>query len=61
MPTSKHRKNRSSKPSHLPVKANETAPNNPLAAPIQPPDPSLALPESAEMSGNEREIDLSAL
>ena len=61
MPTSKHRKHRSPKPAHLPAKATDNALKTPLAAPIQPPDPSNPLPALAEMRGNEREIDLSAL
>ncbi len=64
MPTSKHRKHRkhrSPKPAHLPAKTTDNAPETPLPAPIQPHDPTNALPELAEMSGNEREIDLSAL
>ena len=54
MPTSKHRKHRSPKPPHLPAKTTESAP-------IYPHDPPQALPELAEMNGNEREIGLSAL
>ena len=61
MPTSKHRKHRSSKTAHLPAKTDQTTPKTTLPAPIQPPDPPLRLPVLAEVSGNEREIDLSAL
>ena len=61
MPTSKHRKRRSPKPSHLPAKTAEIAPKTTLAAPIQPPDPSPALLGLEEMRGNEREINFSAL
>ncbi len=61
MPTSKHRKHRSPGPASLPAKTNPTAPKPALTAPIQPPGPHSALPELAEMSGNEREIDLSSL
>ena len=61
MSTSKHRKHRTPKPGLLPAKTTDNAPKTPLAAPIQPHDPPSALPELAEMSGNEREIDLSAL
>ena len=61
MPTSKHRKHRSPKPARLPAKTADNAPKTLLTAPIQPYDPPNALPELAEMSGNEREIDLSAL
>ncbi len=61
MPTSQHRKNRSPKPAHLPAKITDNALNPLLPAPIQPPDPPSVLPELAEMSGSEREIDLSAL
>ncbi len=61
MPTSKHRKNRSPRPAHLPVQATDNALKTPLPVPIQPPDPPDSLPALAEMSGNERKIDLSAL
>ena len=61
MPTSKHRKTRSPRPTHLPAKTTDNAPKTLLAAPIQPHDPPNALPALAEMGGNEREIDLSAL
>ena len=61
MPTSKHRKNRSPKPAHLPAKATASAPETLLPAPIRPPDAPLAVRGLAEMRGNEREIDLSAL
>ena len=61
MPTSKHRKNRSTKAAHLPAKILSNASKTPLTAPIQPPDSPSFLPELAEVSGNEREIDLSAL
>ena len=61
MPTSKHRKNRSPKPAHLPAKAADSAPKTSLTVPIQPPDPPPALPELAEMGGNERGISLSDL
>ena len=61
MPMSKHRKHRSPKSSRLPAKTTEYAPAITLAAPIQPHDPPPALPALAEVSGNEREIDLSAL
>ena len=61
MPTSKHRKHRSPKPGLLPAKTTDNAPKTPLAEPIHPPGWPNALPELAEMSGNEREIDLSAL
>ena len=61
MPASKHRKHRSPKPAHLPAKATDNAPNPPLPAPIQSYDPPNALPELEDVSGNEREIDLSAL
>ena len=61
MPTSKHRKNRSTKPAHLPAITNKTAPKTPPPAPVQPHGTSAALPASAEVRGNEREIDVSAL
>ena len=61
MPTSKHRKHRSLKPGHLPAKTTDNAPKATLPAPIQSPDPPAVLLELAEVSGNEREIDLSAL
>ena len=61
MPTSKHRKNRSPKPAHLPVKITDNALNPLLPAPSQSYDAPNALPELADVSGNEREIDLSAL
>ena len=61
MPTSKHRKHRSPKPVHLPARTTDHAPRTPLAAPIHPGGSPNALPELAAMSGNEREIDLSAL
>ena len=58
MPTSEHRKPRSPKPAHLPANTTDNATKTLAAAPMQPPN---ALPELAEMRGNEREIDLSAL
>ena len=61
MPTSKHRKHRSLKPSQIPAKTTNITPKIVPAAPIQPHDPPSVLLELAEMNGNEREIDLSAL
>ena len=61
MPTSKHRKHRSPKTAHLPAKTNQTAPKTTLPAPIQRPEPPIVLPELAEVSGNERKIDISSL
>ena len=61
MPTSKHRKRHSPKPARLPAKTTDNAPETHLPAFIQPHDTPNALPELAEMSGSEREIDLSAL
>ena len=61
MPASKHRKRRSLKPASLPAKTVESAPQTPPAAPTNPLDLPNTLPELSEMSGNEREIDLSAL
>ena len=61
MPTSKHRKRRSPKTARLPAKTIANTSETPLAAPIQPHDTTPALPELAEVSGNGREIDLSAL
>ena len=58
MPTSKHRAPKSSR---RPAGTNKSTPKTTLPAPIQPHDPPSALPELAEMSGNGREIDLSAL
>ena len=64
MPASKHRKSRTSrshKTAHRPAKSAEVAPKTTLPALILPPDPPEALLGLAETSGNEREIDLSAL
>lgn len=48
-----------SKPAHLPAKPIDNVPQAPLAAPYSTPRPELALPELADVGGNEREIDLS--
>ncbi len=61
MPTSKQRKPRSPKPAHLPANTTHNATKTLPSAPIQPHDPPNALLESAEIRGNEREIDLSIL
>ena len=61
MPTSKHRKPRSPKPARRPAKTAESAPQTLPPAPAQPYDPPQALPALQEMSGNERENDLSIL
>ena len=61
MPTSKHRKHRSPKPSQMPAKTTNITSKIVPAAPIQSHDPPSVLLELAEMNGNEREIDLSAL
>ncbi len=58
MPTSKHRAPKSSR---RPARTNKSAPQTTLPAPIQPHDPPSALTELSEMSGNDREIDLSTL
>ncbi len=56
-----HRELRSPKPAHLPANTTQTAAKTLPSAPIQPHNPPNALLELAEMRGNEREIDLSAL
>ena len=54
MPTSKHRKHPSLKPSQMPAKTTNITPKIVPAAPIQPHDPPSVLLELAEMNGNER-------
>ena len=61
MPTSKHRNRHSSKPAHLPAKTIDNAPQTVPAPTVQSHDLPTALPALAEVSGNERQIDLSAL
>ena len=61
MPTSTRLKPHSPKPAHLTDKTNKLALQTAPAAPILPPRPAPALLELAEMRGNKREIDLSAL
>ncbi len=61
MPTSQHREPHSPKTAHLAPNTTQTAAKILPSAPIQPHDPPHALPERAEMGGNEREIDLSVL
>ena len=61
MPASKHRKHRSPKTASSPAKTIADAPKTPPAASVQPHGPAPAVPALAEMSGNEREIDFSAL
>ena len=56
MPTSKHRKQRSLKPSQMPAKTTNITPKIVPAAPIQPHDPPSVLLELAEMNGNERDF-----
>ena len=51
----------SPKSAHLPANTAQTAAKTLPSTPIQPHDPLNALLESAEMRGNEREIDLSIL
>ena len=55
---SKHHKNRTPKPAHLPAKTTDRAAKTLPPAPFSPHYRPNALPELAEMRGNEQEIDL---
>ena len=61
MSTSKCRKPRSTKPTHLPDKIADSATKPLRAPPYRPHRRPNALLKLAEMRGNEREIDLSAI
>ena len=61
MPASKNREPRSPKTSHLPPKTNKTAPKRLSPPPFAPTSHLPSLLKSAEMRGNEREIDLFTL
>lgn len=61
MPTSKHREPRSPKPARQPAKTTGSATKTLPPAPFSLHNPPDAIPELAQMRGNEREINLSVL